>query len=176
MKFVETKIRGSFVLEPERREDSRGFFTRTFCKAELEKHGLNANIAQANLSFNHKKGTLRGMHLQNVPHAENKLVACPRGALYDVIVDLRKGSPTYKEWLGVELSEENQRALYVPEGCAHGFITLTDDCAASYLVTQFYKPEAEGGYRYDDPAFGIAWPLKPACINDKDKNWPDYIG
>lgn len=174
MKFQETKLKGAFTLELEKREDSRGFFARSFCRKEFEAHGLNPNVVQANYSYNAKQGTLRGMHFQRAPYAEAKIISVAQGAIYDVIVDLREGSPTYKQWVGVELSAENRRSLYVPEGFAHGFLTLQDGTAATYLVTQFYTPSSEGGVRYNDPQFGIVWPRAVAEISDKDKSWPDF--
>jgi dTDP-4-dehydrorhamnose 3,5-epimerase len=173
--FTETKLKGAFILDVKRLEDERGFFGRSWCKKEMEEHGLNSNVVQANVSFNHKKGTLRGMHFQFNPYQETKLVRCTKGALYDVIIDLRKDSPTYKQWIGVELTEDNFRMLYVPEDFAHGFITLQDNTAVTYQVTQFYTPGAEGGIRWNDPAVGIEWPVPVEVISSKDKNHPDYI-
>jgi dTDP-4-dehydrorhamnose 3,5-epimerase len=172
--FTETKLKGAFILDVKRLEDERGFFGRSWCKKEMEEHGLNSNVVQANVSFNHKKGTLRGMHFQFSPYQETKLVRCTKGALFDVIIDLRKDSPTYKQWIGVELTEDNFRMLYVPEDFAHGFITLQDNTAVTYQVTQFYTPGAEGGIRWDDPAVGIEWPVPVEVISSKDKNHPDY--
>jgi dTDP-4-dehydrorhamnose 3,5-epimerase len=175
--FEETKLPGAFVIDLERREDERGFFARTFCANEFGDHGLNARLVQANTSWNPRKGTLRGMHFQNAPHAEVKVVRATRGAIHDVIIDLRPGSPTYKQWIGVDLTQENRRALYVPEGFAHGFQTLVPDTEVHYLVTEFYTPEAEGGVRWDDPAFGIEWPDPAnAFLSPKDATWPDFTG
>jgi dTDP-4-dehydrorhamnose 3,5-epimerase len=175
--FEETKLPGAFVIDLERREDERGFFARTFCANEFGDHGLNARLVQANTSWNPRKGTLRGMHFQNAPHAEVKVVRATRGAIHDVIIDLRPGSPTYKQWIGVDLTQENRRALYVPEGFAHGFQTLVPDTEVHYLVTEFYTPEAEGGVRWDDPAFGIEWPDPDnAFVSPKDAGWPDFTG
>jgi len=174
MIFKETKLKDAYVIEIEKLEDRRGFFARAWCQREFEAHGLVSRVVQANISYNRKKGTLRGLHYQVAPYAETKLVRCTRGAIYDVIVDLRPDSPTYMQWLGVELTAENYKMLYVPEGFAHGFQTLTDETEVTYQVSQFYTPGAEGGVRYNDPAFGIEWPLTVQVISDKDQNWPDY--
>lgn len=175
MIFEETELPGAFVIDIERREDSRGFFARTFCANEFADYGLNARVVQANTSWNPRQGTLRGMHFQNAPHAEVKVVRATRGAIYDVIIDLRAESPTFKQWIGVELDEDNRRALYVPEGFAHGFQTLVPDCEVQYLVTEFYTPPAEGGVRWNDPAFGIEWPApENAFLSEKDASWPDF--
>lgn len=176
MIFTETKLPGAYVIELEKRGDARGFFARAFCQHEFTAIGLMTVVAQTNLSFSQSAGTLRGMHYQSAPYAEAKLVRCTRGSLYDVIIDLRPASATYRSWLGVELSADNRRMLYVPEGFAHGFITLEDAVEVTYQVSQFYTPEAERGVRWDDPAFGIEWPLTPTVISDKDKRWPDYTG
>jgi dTDP-4-dehydrorhamnose 3,5-epimerase len=173
--FTETKLPGAFVLDLERREDPRGFFARTWCANELADHGLNIRLVQANMSWNPQQGTLRGMHFQRKPHAETKLVRCTRGAVHDVIIDLRPESETYKQWLGVDLSADNRRALYVPEGFAHGFKTLVPDSEVHYLVTEFYTPSAEGGVRWNDPAFGIEWPDPDnVFVSEKDAAWPDF--
>lgn len=174
MIFQETELPGAYLIEPEKRGDERGFFARAWCAREMAEHGLAAELAQANLSRSAQAGTLRGMHFQRAPHAETKLVRCTRGSLYDVIVDLRPGSPTYRRWFGAELSADNGRMLYVPEGFAHGFQTLEDDTEAYYLVSEFYTPGAEGGVRYDDPAFAIRWPRPVTVISPKDESWPDY--
>jgi len=174
--FTESKLKGAFIVDLERREDQRGFFARTFCRREFEARGLRSEIAQANASVNNRKGTLRGLHLQVPPSREAKLIHCTRGRIYDVVVDLRKGSPSYKEWFGVELSENNYRQLYVPAGCGHGYLTLADDTAVQYLVTDFYAPELESGVRWNDPAFGIEWPMQPdlSLMKERDRTWPDY--
>ena len=174
MIFTETKIKGAFVIEPKPFRDERGFFARGWCQQEFEAHGLNANVVQANLSSNKLRGTMRGMHYQLPPHAETKLVRCTRGALFDVLVDLRPDSPTYLDWFGVELTEDNYKMLYVPENCAHGFITLADNTEATYQVTAAYAPGAERGLRYNDSAFGIEWPIEIAVISEKDQSWADY--
>jgi len=173
--FTETELAGAFVLDLEEREDERGFFARTWCAAEFRDHGISDRVTQANMSWNPRQGTLRGMHFQRAPHAEMKLVRCTRGAIYDVAVDLRPDSPTHRRWIGVELTADNRRALVVPEGFAHGFQTLVPDCEVSYHVSAAYAPEAEGGVRWNDPAFGIEWPDPDnAFLSDKDASWPDY--
>ena len=174
MIFTETKLPGAYLIDIKKLEDSRGFFARGWCQKEFKEHGLVPRIVQANISYNVRKGTLRGMHYQIAPYGETKLIRCVRGALYDVIIDLRTDSPTYMQWLGVELSAENYQMLYVPEGFGHGFQTLVDNTEATYQVSQFYTPGAEGGIRYNDPAFGIEWPLDVKVISDKDKSWADY--
>lgn len=174
MKFLETKLKDAWIIDIDEISDERGFFARTWCQKEFEAHGLTPRLAQANLSHNNKKGTLRGLHYQVAPHEETKLVRCTRGALYDVIVDLRPQSPSHLQWIGVELTAANHRILYVPEGFAHGLLTLEDDTEAIYQISEFYTPGAERGARYDDPAFGIDWPLAVSVISDKDANWPDY--
>ncbi|MCL4475996.1 MAG: dTDP-4-dehydrorhamnose 3,5-epimerase [Nitrospirae bacterium] len=176
MIFTETRLKGAYIVELEKRADERGFFARTWCKKEFDAHGLPSQMAQANVSSNKKKGTLRGMHYQMTPHEETKLVRCTRGAIYDVIIDLRPNSSTYKEWIGVELTSENYKMLFVPENFAHGFQTLEDNTEVIYQVSQFYSPGSERGARYNDPAFGIRWPAQVHVISDKDKNWPDYAG
>jgi dTDP-4-dehydrorhamnose 3,5-epimerase len=178
MQFIETKLKGAYVLELEPRSDARGFFARTFCQREFEQHGLNPNVAQCNLSFNEKKGTLRGLHYQRPPATEAKLIRCIRGAIYDVIVDMRPDSPTYLQHIGVELSADNHRALYVPDLFAHGYQALTDGAEALYQVSEFYTPGVEGGLRYDDPALGIDWPLPATEVSEKDQTWPllDAVG
>lgn len=174
MIFTETKLKGAFILEIKKLEDERGFFGRSWCANEMESHGLKSDIKQVNTSLSLKKGTIRGMHYQNDPFQETKLVRCTRGSIYDVIIDLRKNSPTYKQWFGVELTQDNYKMLYVPEDFAHGFITLEDNCEVSYLVTQFYTPGAESGIRWDDPTFAIDWPIIPSVVSEKDQNHPNY--
>ena len=169
MIFTETELSGAFIIDLERREDDRGFFARTFCQDEFIDHGLKPLIAQANIAFNKRKGTLRGMHFQFPPAAETKLVRCTRGAIVDIIVDLRPESTTYLEHVAVELSADNHRALYVPERFAHGYQVLEDVTETSYQVGEFYTPEAEGGLRYDDPRLGLTWPLPVAEITEKDR-------
>jgi dTDP-4-dehydrorhamnose 3,5-epimerase len=172
--FTETKLKGAYVIELERREDSRGFFARGFCQNEFRAHGLKPTVAQGNIASNIKAGTLRGMHFQYPPAAESKLVRCTRGAIYDIIVDLRPESSTYLQHIGVELNEDNQRALYVPERFAHGYQTLTDKTDTSYLVGEFYTPDAEGGLLYDDPSLKLNWPLPVSVISEKDQKFPLY--
>ena len=171
MIFVETELNGAYILELERREDDRGFFARAFCQKEFEAHGLKPIIAQTNIASNRKKGTLRGMHFQHPPAAETKLVRCTRGAILDIIVDLRPESPTYLRHIAVELNEENQRALFVPERFAHGYQALRDNTDTSYQVGEFYTPGSESGLRHDDPRLGLIWPLPVTVISDKDRAW-----
>lgn len=175
MIFHETKLKGAYLVELERREDDRGFFARGWCSKEAEVMGLVGDMVQFNVSFNEKKGTLRGMHFQAAPHKEVKLVRCVRGGIFDVIIDLRPDSPTFCQWVGVELTQANRNMLYVPEDFAHGFQTLTDDTEVNYLVSQFYTPAAERGVRFNDPAFGIRWPEEQErIISAKDLDWPDF--
>jgi len=172
MIFVETELNGAYIIDLERREDDRGFFARAFCQHEFEAHGLKPIIAQANVASNRKKGTLRGMHFQYPPAAETKLVRCTRGAIVDIIVDLRPESPTYLRHIAVELNEDNQRALYIPERFAHGYQVLRDNTDTSYQVGEFYAPGFESGLRHDDPRLGLSWPLPVTAISDKDRVWP----
>ena len=174
MIFQETKIGGAYRIEPERKGDTRGFFARVWCEKEAEAHGLTTRMVQSNISFNEQKGTLRGMHYQAPPHEEAKLVRCTAGAIYDVIVDLRPESSTFTEWIGAELTADNHRMLYVPERCAHGYITLEDAAEVMYQVSAFYAPEAERGVRYDDSAFNIQWPMPVQNISSKDKSWEEF--
>jgi dTDP-4-dehydrorhamnose 3,5-epimerase len=174
MKFTETKLKGAFVVEIEKLTDDRGFFARSWCQKEFEAHGLISRVVQSNVSFNRKKGTLRGMHYQIAPFQESKLIRCTRGAIYDVIIDLRPDSFTYKQWIGVELTANNFTLFFVPEDFAHGFITLMDDTEITYQVSQFYTPGSEKGIRFNDPAFNIQWPLDVSVISDKDCGWPDF--
>ena len=174
MTFIETNLNGAYVIEIQKLEDTRGFFARTWCKNEFDSRGLISYLMQANISFSKKKGTLRGMHYQIAPNQESKLVRCTKGAIYDVIIDLRPNSLTYKQWLGTELTAENYKMLYVPESFAHGFQTLENDTEVIYQVSQFYAPQSERGVRYNDPAFGIKWPVDVQVITDKDNNWADY--
>ena len=173
MIFTESKLKGAFIIEMEKRSDDRGFFARTWCKHEFEIQGLCTNFVQVNLAFNEKKGILRGMHYQRNPYEEVKLVRCTRGALYDVIVDIRKSSSTYKKWIGVELTQDNYKMLYVPEGFAHGYQTLQDHTEIIYQVSQFYTPNSEGGVRWNDPTVNIVWPeTEERNISPKDQMWP----
>jgi dTDP-4-dehydrorhamnose 3,5-epimerase len=174
MKFTETELAGAWFVDVEPHSDERGFFARTWCRREFEEHGIDSGFVQASVSYNRVAGTLRGMHFQRAPHDETKLVRCASGAIYDVIVDLRRESETYGRWLGVELSAANRRALLVPKGFAHGFITLADNSEVFYQISEFYTPGHAGGLRYDDPALGIEWPVPVRVINDKDRSWPDF--
>ena len=171
MIFTETKLKGAYIIDIQQREDSRGFFARAFCQQEFEAHGLKPLIAQANVAYNVRQGTLRGMHFQFPPAAETKVVRCTRGAIVDIIVDLRPESATYLEHIAVELTADNHRALYVPERFAHGYQVLEDKTETSYQVGEFYAPGFEGGLRYDDPRLGLEWPLPVSVISDKDKVW-----
>lgn len=172
MIFTETKLRGAFIIEPEQLEDKRGFFARTFCRKEFDANGLNPNLVQCNISFNEKKGTIRGMHFQIPPYEECKLVRCTMGSLYDVIIDLRPDSQTYCHWFAVELTAEKYRMLYVPKGFAHGFQTLEDDTEVFYQMSEYYHPEAARGICWDDPMFQISWPLKNSITSEKDQQYP----
>jgi len=174
MKFTETILKGSFIITPDLMEDERGFFARAFCRNEFEEQGLNPNLVQSNISFNETKGTMRGMHYQAGPHAEVKLVRCTAGAIYDVIVDLRLESPTYRQWFSTELTEKNHRLLYVPEGFAHGYQTLTPQTEVFYQVSAFYHRASERGIRWDDPTFGIEWPLPVTVVSKKDASHPKW--
>lgn len=175
MKFVPTNLEGAYVLELEERVDERGFFARTFCGHEFEAHGLKPTVAQGNVSFNHRKGTMRGMHYQLPPAAETKLVRCTAGAVYDVIIDMRPDSPSYLQHFGIELSARNRKALYVPEMFAHGYLTLTDGAEVIYQVGEFYSPGYERGLRYDDPRFAIKWPVAIEVISEKDTKWAPFV-
>ncbi|MEH6409398.1 MAG: dTDP-4-dehydrorhamnose 3,5-epimerase [Hyphomonas sp.] len=174
MLFQEVELLGAYLIELECRGDQRGFFARTFCAKEFEAEGLKAGFVQQNISTSAQKGTLRGLHRQTDPHAEVKVVRCVRGAIFDVIVDVRPDSPTHLKWQGFELSEHNKRQLYVPEGFLHGFQALTDDVEVTYLVSAYYSAQAETGARYNDPAFEIEWPMPPTVISDKDNSWNDF--
>jgi dTDP-4-dehydrorhamnose 3,5-epimerase len=171
MIFTETKLKGAFIIDLERRDDERGFFARAFCQREFAAHGLKPVIAQANIGFNKRKGTLRGMHFQYPPAAETKLVRASRGAVLDIIVDLRPESPTYLQHVAVELSADNHRGIYIPERFAHGYQALDDDTETTYHVGEFYTPGAEGGLLYDDARLGLRWPLPVATMSDKDRQW-----
>ena len=175
MIFKKTKLNGAFIIEPERIEDNRGFFARAWCRKEFEANGLNPHLLQSNISFNKAKRTLRGMHYQVAPCEEVKLVRCTRGAIFDVIIDLRTDSPTYLIWIGVELTSYNHWMLYVPENFAHGYLTLTDNSEVFYHVSQFYSPDHEKGIRWNDPVLAIDWPIDgDLIISEKDNNWPDF--
>lgn len=176
MKFKATKLKGAFIIEMELIRDSRGFFARAWCQKEFEEHGLKPYIAQANITLSREKGTLRGMHCQAAPYQEVKVVRCIKGAVFDVIIDLRPDSPTYREWFGIELTESNCKMLYVPEDFAHGYQTLEQNTEVFYQVSQCYFPESERGMRWNDPQFGIRWPLtENLVISEKDKKWPDFL-
>jgi dTDP-4-dehydrorhamnose 3,5-epimerase len=171
-----TAVAGAFVIRPRRFEDDRGHFARLFCVRELAEHGLDAEVVQRSVSYNKRRGTLRGMHYQAEPYGENKIVSCRRGALFDVAVDLRPGSPTFKRWFGVTLAAEDETSFFIPRGCAHGFVTLADDTTVDYAISTFHHAEAARGVRWNDPAFGIDWPLAPVVMADRDRNYPDFAG
>ena len=173
MIFQETPLRGVFVIDVERREDHRGFFARTWCRREFEQHGLDPRLVQCSMSYNRMRGTLRGMHYQVPPNAEAKLIRCTRGAIYDVALDLRPESATYREHVSVELTAGNQRALYIPPGLAHGFQTLENDTEVFYQMSEFFAASASRGVRFDDPAFGIQWPVANPILLDRDRQYPD---
>lgn len=174
MIFTETKLKGAFIIDIEPQEDERGFFARSWCEKEFKQHGLNPRLVQCNISFNKKRGTLRGMHYQVAPFAEAKIVRCTMGAVYDVIIDLRPDSSTFKQWISVELTAENRRALYVPEDFAHGFQTLTDNVEVFYQMSEFYHPECARAVRWDDPAFGVEWLSAPRIISHQDSEYADF--
>jgi dTDP-4-dehydrorhamnose 3,5-epimerase len=172
MRFTDTGIAGAMMIEPVPHKDDRGQFMRAWCSREFAEHGLNFLPVQANLGFSVRKGTIRGMHFQQEPALEAKLVHCTRGAMFDVLIDLRQESPSFGKWYGAELTAENGRMLYVPERCAHGYQTLEDCTEMYYMTSQFYTPEAASGVRFDDPAFGIQWPLEPIAVSEQDRKWP----
>ena len=176
MIFSETKLLGAFTIDIERLEDERGFFARAWCEQQFVAHNLTSNFVQCNISVSKMRGTVRGLHYQIAPHQETKLIRCTRGAIFDVIVDLRPQSATYKQWVGVDLAGENHKMLYVPKGFAHGFQTLADETEVFYPVSEFYSPEFERGVRWDDPAFAIRWPVTDQItVSDKDMSWSDYL-
>jgi dTDP-4-dehydrorhamnose 3,5-epimerase len=172
MIFTETRLHGAFIIEPELIEDERGFFARTWSQTEFVRYGLNPRVVQTNLSFNQRRGTLRGMHFQAQPHEEAKVVRCTAGSIYDVIVDLRPESPTFRQWIKAELSANNRLMLYVPESFAHGFQTLEDDTEVAYQISEYYHPESARGVRWDDPVFGIDWPLEISVMSERDRSHP----
>lgn len=174
MKFFETKLKGAYIIDLERLEDERGFFARTFCKNEFSEYGLHSNWVQSSISFSIKRGTLRGMHYQVAPYEEAKLVRCTMGAIYDVIVDLRPDSNTFKQWTGVELAAEKRKMFYIPKGFAHGFLTLIDQTEVFYQMSEFYHPESARGIRWDDPSFQIHWPTELQIISERDRQYPDF--
>jgi len=173
--YEETDIKGVFVIEPQMLEDERGFFTRTWCAQEFREHGLNPRLVQCNVSFNKRMGTVRGMHYQVAPYEEPKLVRCTKGSIYDVVIDLRPGSPTFKRWKAVTLAAHNYKMVYIPEGCAHGFQTLEDNSEVFYQISEFYAPEYSRGVRWDDPAFDIQWPpVHARTMSARDRGFPDF--
>jgi len=172
MQFKDTEFDEAYVIELEKHGDERGFFARAFCQKEFAARGLASDMVQMNTSYSAERGTLRGLHYQTAPHQEAKLMRCVRGAIYDVIVDVRPESSTFAEWMAVELSAQNRKMVYVPKGFAHGFLTLEDDCEVLYQVSAFYAPDHERGLRYDDPTIGISWPIDVRIVSDKDRQWP----
>lgn len=174
MRFIPSALPGVLLIEPEPLRDQRGFFARTFCVREFAAQGLETIFVQHSLSRSEARGTLRGMHFQRAPHAEVKVVTCAKGAVRDVLIDLRPGSPTFRRWEGFDLTAENRRSLYVPHGMAHGFQTLVEDTEVTYLISEFHVPEAAGGVRHDDPAFGIEWPLPVSAMSERDRAWPPF--
>ena len=176
MLFRKLIVPGVFEIRTERREDERGFFARTWCRNEFQQHGLNPNLVQCSVSFNTRRGTLRGMHYQVVPHAEAKLVRCTQGAIYDVVLDLRADSPTYGNWVAAVLTSDEHNMMYVPDGCAHGFLTLEDRTEVFYQMSEFYRPDAARGLRWNDPSFRIEWPAEVVVISERDRSYPDFTG
>lgn len=174
MIFTETKLSGVFIIEPERLEDDRGFFARVFDEKVFRQKGIEFNLVESSVSFNKKKGTLRGMHYQARPHAESKIVRCTMGKIYDVVIDLRPKSKTFKKWFAIELTAENRRMLFIPKGLAHGFMTLEDNCEIEYQMDQAYVPESSTGIKYDDKEFGVVWPMEPEVISPKDLAWKPF--
>ena len=172
MRFVEQRIPGVFVIEPERLEDERGFFARVYCTQAFAENGIEFAAVQGSIGYNERRGTLRGMHFQAAPHEEGKLVRCTAGAIYDVALDLRTGSPTYRQWVAAELSAANRHELYLPKGVAHGYLTLEDACEVEYLISTPYHAAASSGVRWNDPAFGIEWPFAPVVMSDRDRGFP----
>ena len=174
MIFLETKLPGVFEIHIEAKPDERGFFARTWCQQEFETQGLNGRMVQSSLSFNSRKGTLRGMHYQVAPYEEAKLIRCTRGAIYDVVVDLRPQSRTFKDWIAAVLTAEKRNMVYVPRGCAHGFLTLEDSSEVNYQMSEFWNAESARGVRWDDPVFRIEWPAKVEVISERDRTYPDF--
>jgi dTDP-4-dehydrorhamnose 3,5-epimerase len=174
MIFQETRLPGVFEIYPERKADERGFFDRCWCEKEFQSHGLDPRLAQCSVSFNLRKGTLRGMHYQEAPYRECKLIRCTQGALYDIILDLRPDSPTFKQWTSMVLTAENRGMIYAPKGCAHGFLTLEDETEVFYQISEFYSPESARGVRWNDPAFGIFWPIPVQVIAERDRSYADF--
>lgn len=176
MRFTDAALPGVYLIDIQPLEDERGFFARVWCRDELERKGLASDLGQMSLSFNRRKGTLRGVHYQAAPHEEVKLVRCTRGAIYDVLLDLRRDSPTFRQWISAELTAENRRTLYVPKGIAHGFQTLADDTEILYQISEFHHPESARGVRWDDPAFGIDWPDRRPILSERDASYPEFDG
>jgi len=176
MKFIPAGLEDAFVIDPDLISDERGSFARTYCQSEVLDHGVKANVVKCKMSYNKNRGTLRGMHYQQKPNAEAKLVRCTAGAIYDVIIDLREDSPTFTQWVAYELTSENRKAVYVPEGFAHGFQTLEDNTEVFYQMYNFFSPESASGVRWDDSAFKITWPLSVHTLSDKDASYPDFVG
>ena len=174
MTFTETPLEGAWIIDIDRIEDERGFFARAFSPDEFAARGLDSTLAQCNVAWNHRRGTIRGMHFQRAPMQEVKIVRCTRGAILDTIIDLRPGSPTFCQWISVELTEDNRRMLYIPFGCAHGYQTLVDGVETYYHVSAPYSPEHASGVRWNDPRFGLRWPLEPTVISARDRDWPDF--
>jgi dTDP-4-dehydrorhamnose 3,5-epimerase len=174
MIFHETKLAGVFEVHLEPRTDDRGFFARSWCQEEFQNHGLNSKVAQCSVSFNTRKGTLRGIHYQAAPYPETKVIRCTQGAIYDLVVDLRPQSPTFKQWVGVILTAANRQMLYVPEGCGHGFLTLENETEVFYQISEFYRPELSRGVRWDDPTFKIIWPAQVEMISERDRMYPNF--
>ena len=172
MIFIETKLKGAYIIEPKKLEDERGFFARIWDKDEFSKMGLDSKIVQSSISLNKKKGTIRGMHYQSKPHEESKIVKCVRGKIFDVLIDLRPNSETFKEWFSIELTEDNYKMVYIPKGVAHGFQTLEDNTEISYNISNFYNPRSSKGVRWNDKKFGIKWPLKVSIISQRDASYP----
>jgi dTDP-4-dehydrorhamnose 3,5-epimerase len=176
MIISDTPVSGSFLIRPERHEDERGFFARTYCSRELREYGIDPTVVQRSVSYNHAKGTLRGLHYQSTPGEENKFVTCVRGSVFDVAVDIRPDSPTYRRWAAVTLTADGMETLFIPKGCAHGFITLSDGALVQYDISDHYVPELARGIRYDDPAFDVKWPLAPVVVNARDLGFPRFVG
>lgn len=175
MLFRDTSLKGVFEINLERKVDERGFFARTWCQEEFALNGLTSRLVQCSISFNSLKGTLRGMHYQHMPHAETKLVRCTAGSVYDVVLDLRPNSPTFKRWIGIMLTAADRNMIYVPEGCAHGFQTMDDETEVFYQMSEFYNPESARGVRWDDPAFKISWPAPVEVISERDRTYPNFL-
>jgi dTDP-4-dehydrorhamnose 3,5-epimerase len=172
--FSSTSVEGVVVIAPERRTDERGYFARTYCVDEMGRHGIDPRIAQRSLSYNHRRGTLRGMHYQARPHEENKFITCIQGTVYDVVIDLRRESPSYLKWAAITLTSSGLETLFIPKGCAHGFLTLADESVVQYDISEPHHPESARGLRYDDPAIGVSWPMAPVVINARDLQFPAY--